>query len=115
MFKLELCDRDGNTLQQGDIVKVSNGKDFTFYSEVKYIGDGNIAPFSTFSFHSFKKVDKLPDNAVQGSEERYKIWWTGTGDVEKDIEITDRYSKYLIDWRNCETNINNKCFKITPL
>ena len=53
MFKLELYDRKGNILSIGDIVKISDGKGFHFFSEVKFLEDEKcIAPFHTFSFHS---------------------------------------------------------------
>ena len=79
MFTLELYDRKGNKLNIGDIVKISDGKNFTFYSEVKYLEkEKAIAPFHTFCFHSFEKVETVPDHAKPGTEERYKIWYTHT-------------------------------------
>lgn len=112
MFTLELLDINGVVLQEGDIVKVINGRgsDYTFFSEVKYLEKENaIAPFHTFCFHSFEKVDKLPEGVVESNEERYKIWYHG-GMPQKGI---DGISKYLADWRACERAIDKGTFKIT--
>jgi len=112
MFKLKLYDRIGNELQIGDIVKVSDGKNIIFYSEVKYLEKEQvITPFHTFSFHSFEKVDKLPDNAIKCTEERYNIWFTHS--VEADSEAAaEAANKYLIDWRVCEHLLETRCFRI---
>ena len=42
MFILEFQDRNGNKLAIGDIVKISNGKEFNFYAEVKYLENEKI-------------------------------------------------------------------------
>jgi hypothetical protein len=111
MFTLKLYDRNGIELKQGDIVKVSNGKDFTFYSEVKWLElEQSIAPFHTFSFHSFEKVDSVPEHAIKGRESRYDIWYTNESDTDDNAEAAQ---KYLSDWRSCETLIEKKCFRIT--
>ena len=79
MFNLELYDRKGVKLKLGDIVKVSNRHNFNFYAEVKYLpNEGVITPFHTFSFHSFEKVDAVPEHAVKSTEDRYNIWYTHT-------------------------------------
>lgn len=110
MFKLKLLDRNGNTLKIGDIVKISNGKEFTFYAEVKYLEKEKvITPFHTFSFHSFEKVDKVPEHAVKSTEERYDIWVTH--DTEVDNSAAE---KYLMSWRECE-HLLESCFKIEAL
>lgn len=111
MFKLILQDRKGNSLNEGDIVKVSDGHRFNFYAEVKYLANEKaIAPFSTFSFHSFEKVESVPDNAILSTEPRFKIWYVD-GDPEIDQSASD-HSKYLISWRECETLLEKSCFKI---
>ena len=113
MFQLELYDRKGQELKLGDIVKVSNGKYFSFYAEVKYLqNEGIITPFHTFSFHSFEKVDAVPDHATRSTEERYGIWYTHT--PEKDTEDEAKAAeKYLMDWRQCEHLLGSRCFRIS--
>jgi hypothetical protein len=113
MFTLELLDRNGVSLKEGDIVKVSNGKEFHFFAEVKYLEKENaIAPFHTFSFHSFEKIDKLPDNAIKSTETRYGIWYVT--DPENDCaEAAESAKDYLISWRECEHALDKRCFKIT--
>ena len=112
MFKLIIQDRNGNPLNESDIVKVSNGKDFTFYSEVKYLEDeGSIAPFHTFSFHSFEKVDKVPENAIRSTETRYGIWFMPSESIEPDLHAKD-FDRYLMSWRECEILLEKRCFKI---
>ena len=114
MFTLKLYDRQGTELNQGDIVKISNGKRFTFFAEVKWLEKEQlIAPFHTFCFHSFEKVDKVPDNAKQGTEERYKIWHCYDDEAEEDLKAPE-YERYLLDWRKCETEISKGVFKISP-
>lgn len=112
MFKLKLYDRIGNELNPGDIVKVSDGKTITFYSEVKYLEKEQvITPFHTFSFHSFEKVDKVPEGAVKCSEERYNIWFTHSPDVDQE-DAVKAAERYLIDWRQCEHLLEQRCFRI---
>ena len=110
MFKLKLYDRNGVELHLGDIVKISNSGDFKFFAEVKYLPyEQVITPFGTFSFHSFEKVDSLPENAVKSTEERYNIWYLE--DPEKDDQAED-FKRYLIDWRECENNIQKRLWRI---
>lgn len=112
MFKLSLYDRAGNKLQLGDIVKVSNGREVNFYCEVKYLEDEKvITPFHTFSFHSFEKVDKVPDHAIKSDEERYNIWFTNNLETDNQAAI-DSAKDYLISWRQCEHLLENSCFRI---
>lgn len=111
MFTLSLYDRNGVALSEGDIVRVSNGRDFTFYSEVKYLEEEQaIAPFHTFSFHSFEKVDSVPEDAIKASEERYNIWWPAA--TEEDLS-PESGEKYLIDWRQCEHLLDKKVYRIS--
>lgn len=113
MFKLELYDRLGNKLNMGDIVKISNGRNFSFYAEVKYLKKEKcITPFHTFSFHSFEKVDKVPDHAEKSTEERYNIWFTHNPEQDLNPEYGE---KYLIDWRQCEHLLQQRCFRIEPI
>lgn len=112
MFLLKLFDREGNELNESDVVKVSDGKCFNFYAEVKYLeSEKVIAPFHTFSFHSFVKVDSIPENAVRSTETRYKIWFLQ--DPSKDEKPEDG-ERYLIDWRCCEHLLTQRCYRIEP-
>jgi len=112
MFKLELYDRIGNKLSLGDIVKVSNGKWFNFYAEVKYLEKEKcITPFHTFSFHSFEKVDKVPEHAVKSTEESYDIWYTHTPEMDEK-EAVEHAERYLADWKECEHLLEQRCFRI---
>lgn len=109
MFELELYDRKGQKINLGDVVKISNGREFQFYAEVKYLeSEGIITPFHTFSFHSFEKVDIVPENATKSTEERYNIWYVEN--PENDTEAS-QYERYLIEWRKCE-HLLEKVFKI---
>lgn len=110
MFKLELYDRKGNKLNIGDIVRISDGKGFHFFSRITFLENEKcIAPFHTFSFHSFEKVDKLPENAIKSAEERYDIWYLPSEIPDEEPYIGE---KYLIDWRQCEHLLNQRCFRI---
>jgi len=113
MFKLNLFDSIGNKLEMGDIVSVSDHKGaLNFYAEVKYLeSEQVITPFHTFSFHSFTKVDKVPDHAVKSTEERYNIWYTMNPGVNTE-EVTKQAEKYLLDWRQCEHLLHSRCFRI---
>jgi hypothetical protein len=111
MFTLKLFDRKGQELRMGDIVKISDGRRFNFWAEVKYLEkEKAITPFHTFSFHSFEKVDSVPANAVKSTEERYNIWYVYTEDAEEDYNAS-AYENYLTEWRHCE-NLIDRCFKI---
>lgn len=113
MFELKLYDRKGNSLEEGDIVKISDGREFSFFAEVKYLEDEQvITPFHTFSFLSFEKIDKLPENAIRSTEERYGIWYVYRNEAEKDNEA-DQFEKYLMDWRKCENHLAKRCWRIT--
>ena len=113
IFKLKLYDRKHQPLSIGDIVKVSNGRgEFTFYSEVKFLEDEKkIAPFHTFSFHSFEKVDSVPDHAKQSTETRYKIWYTHEPENDTAEKL---FEKYLTDWRACEHLLDQSAFTLEP-
>lgn len=115
MFNLILTDRNGTILNEGDIVRISNAEHFTFYAEVKYLeAEKAIAPFHTFSFHSFEKVDSVPANAKLSQEERYKIWYVYSDEADAD-DNAKAHEGYLIDWRTCEHLLDGKkkCFHIT--
>lgn len=112
MFTLTLHDRNGTELNLGDIVKISDGKHFVFFAEVKYLDKEKvITPFHTFTFHSFVKVDKVPAKAIKSTEERYDIWFM----PDEDEEDTDAasFETYLNDWRLCEHKLQNRCWRIT--
>lgn len=112
-FILQLRDRKGNPLNEGDIVKISNGREFTFFSEVKWLKEEKaIAPFHTFSFHSFEKVDKVPNHAKASTETRYKIWYSHN--PEKD-DVAKEFEGYLMDWRACEHILETSCFTLEPV
>jgi len=112
MFILKLHDRKGNELKEGDIVKISNGYEFTFFAEVKYIeSEGIITPFHTFSFHSFEKVESIPITAIKSKEERYNIWYLYKNETEKDKEFAN-FEKYLMSWRQCEHHLGQRSWAI---
>ena len=102
-FRLTLYDRNGIALNLGDIVKISDGHRFTFYSEVKYLAqEKTITPFHTFSFSSIEKVDKVPDYAIKSTEERYDMWYLPNPDNDENGES---HRDYLMSWRECEHNL----------
>jgi hypothetical protein len=110
MFTLTIHDRNGVELNIGDVVKISDGKEFQFFAEVKYLYDEQIlTPFHTFSFHSFEKVDKVPDNAIKSTETRYNIWYLKNKEIDNDAEHAERY---LLSWRECERQLEKKCFRV---
>src|SRR5690606_21722707 len=99
-------------LNLGDIVKLSDGRIFNFYCEVKYLEDEKvITPFHTFSFHSVEKVDQVPANAKLSTEERYKIWYVYSDEAELD-ENPEHGERYLMDWRQCEYLLEERMFQI---
>lgn len=113
MFILKLFDRNGTELNEGDIVKISDGKKFTFFAEVKYIeSEGIITPFHTFSFHSFEKVDKVPIEAVKSTETRYNIWYIYTDTAEID-DKAEHFERYLMSWRECEHHVDKRSWRIS--
>lgn len=111
MFTLELFDRNGVKLKIGDIVKISNGKSFDFYAEVKYLPEEQIiTPFHTFSFHSVVKVDEVPEGVTKAREDRYNVWYLPTRDqLDNDPEAGEQY---LMSWRQCEYKLEQKMFRI---
>ena len=113
MFTLELYDRKGVKLNIGDLVKVSDGHHFSFFAEVTFLEHENaIAPFHTFTFHSFEKIDKLPDNVEKSTiEERYNVWYSVSDKKEIDEQAAN-FARYLHDWRQCERLIDDGCFRI---
>lgn len=114
-FKLTIHDREGNQLNEGDIVAISDGKRFNFYSEVKYNPEKKcIYPFHTFSFHSVKKVDNLPPQARECTELDYKCWYVDHDNTEEDTNA-EYYSQYLLSWRECERLLEKNMFHIEPL
>lgn len=104
MIQLILKDRKRNPLNFGDLVKVSNGSHFNFFARVTYLEkEKAIAPFHTFSFHSFEKVERVPDNAVKSTQTQYDVWYTPGGESEQERdENAKHYERYLIEWRECE-------------
>ena len=113
MFTLELYDRKGTKLNIGDLVKISDGRHFGFYAQVTFLEKENaIAPFHTFTFHSFEKIDKLPDNVKKSPhEERYNVWYTVSDNKEIDAQAAD-FAHYLREWRHCERFIDDGYFRI---
>lgn len=111
MFTLKLYDRLGTELKIGDIVKISDGHKFSFYSEIKYLASEEcIAPFHTFCFHSFEKVDKLPENAVLSTiETRYKCWYINNPTSDDNAA---QFSHYLTEWRQCERLLEQRTYRI---
>ena len=115
MFKLELYDRKGEKLNLGDIVKISNGKGFSFYAEVKYLEDEKvITPFHTFSFHSFEKAENVPEHAIKSTETKYQIWFTHSPEIDEK-EAIESADDYLMSWRKCEHLLEKKYIRIEPL
>ncbi len=118
MFKLTLHDREGTELNEGDLIKISDGKAFSFYSEVKWLADTQvIAPFHIFTFHSFLKVDKLPDTAILSpcsKEDRCKYWYVVSSKQELDKKA-NAYDGYLRSWLECEKPLEERTYRITKL
>ncbi len=112
MFKLILRDIKGVELSEGDIVKIKGNYTLEFYCEVKYLEDEKtIVPFHTFSFASVEKVEKVPDNAIPGTEERYKIWSVNT-DVKEDLK---KFEDYHYSWKSCEKQLSKRQYCIERL
>lgn len=107
MLILELYDRNGEKLQLGDLVKISNGKSFDFYAEVTYLKNEQvIAPFHTFTF----KVDAVPEGVVKSFEQRYNVWYLPSRDqFDTDPQAGE---KYLQSWRACEYKLEKNMFRI---
>ena len=112
MFTLTIHDRKGTQLKEGDIVKVSDRKNFNFYAEVKFLEPEKVlAPFHTFSFHSFEKVDRVPDGALKSTEERYGIWYL-PDEVKETDEDGEQFNDYLMSWRACEHELEARSWRI---
>lgn len=112
MFTLTIHDRNGNQLNEGDIVKISDGKNFNFYCQVTYLQDEEVlAPFHTFTFHSVVKVDSISATANKSSETRYNIWYETN--AEKDD--AESFEKYLRSWRECESQLEKRAFRIQKI
>jgi hypothetical protein len=112
MFILKLNDRNGLELNENDFVKISNGKSFDFFSQVKYIEETkSIIPFSVFTFHSIVKIDSIPLNAVKSKLADYDVWYLYNDDAEADND-SFLYDNYLRSWRECELKLEDRCFKI---
>ena len=111
MFTLKLYDRLGTELKIGDIVKISDGRHFSFYSEIKYLeSEECIAPFHTFSFHSFEKVDSLPENAIISTiETRYNCWYVNNPTIDDNAA---NFNHYLTEWRQCERLLEQQTYRI---
>lgn len=115
MFTLELYDRNGIKLELGDIVKISDGRSFNFYSEVKYLPNEQvIAPFGTFTFHSVEKVFRLPENVIKSNETRYNVWYCPSDELSED-ENAKHFENYLTEWRSCESLLEKRIFRIKPI
>ena len=120
-LELTIHDRKGVELDFGDIVKISgrsySGNSFDFYCEITYLPEvESVAPFHTFAFHSFEKVDKVPDTAVKSDEERYNCWyvphnWEDDENPQEDKEA-EYFNRYLMEWRECEHLLEQKIFRI---
>lgn len=111
MFQLTLHDRNGEELRIGDIVRISLRNEFTFFCEVTYFPEaGIIAPFHTFSFHSFEKCE-LPANVIKSQETRYNIWYL---DSPEDDKHAEKFNNYLMSWRDCEYRLEERCYRIKP-
>ena len=109
MFILTIHDREGNQLNEGDIVKISDGKNFNFYCQVTYLEKEQVlAPFHTFSFHSMQKIDEVPKTARKSTENRYNIWYEDN--AEKDN--CESFDKYLMSWKECESQLEKRAYRI---
>lgn len=112
-FELTIHDRKGTELKEGDVVAVYDRRAYTFFAEVKWLESEQVlTPFHTFSFHSFEKVDSVPENAIQSTEERYKIWYLE--ESEEDNE-DGNFEKYLSSWRDCESLLEKRAFRINKI
>lgn len=110
MFTLKLYDRKGQELKLGDILKVSDGREFQFYVEVTYLEKERvIAPFHTFSFSSFEKVKSVPKEAIKSTEERYNIWYL---EDKREDKGAAEFENYLMDWRQCEYLLEKGHYRI---
>ena len=112
MFKLILMDREGKKLKIGDLVKVSDGRGFSFYAKIQYDKKSKtIAPFHTFSFHSFLKVDKLPKNAIERTDRNFTYWFVHNPESDLDVHQTTTRN-YVLSWLECERALKESCYCI---
>lgn len=115
MFTLTVHDRKGNKLSEGDIVQISEGRHFTFWAEVKFLEQEQVlAPFHTFSFHSFEKVKEVPPEAVKSTEIRYGIWYLQADEDNLD-EDAGQFERYLSSWRECEHLLSDRVYRIQKI
>lgn len=115
MFILTIHDRNGVELKEGDLVKISNGREFTFYSEVKWLEKEKVlAPFDTFSFHSFEKVDSIPPNAKKSNIESHNVWFALADNTEYDGKA-DAFKNYLTSWWRINVGIENRSYQIKKI
>jgi hypothetical protein len=112
-IQIKLFDRDKQELNFGDIVAISDGHALKFYAEVQYMeADRAISPFHTFSFHSVKKVDKVPDDAVECDEPRFKCWYAPKPEID---DYGQKIENYLMAWRECERFLEQSMFEVFPV
>jgi hypothetical protein len=115
MFILTVHDRNGVELKEGDLVKISNGREFAFYSGVKWLEkEKALAPFDTFTFHSFEKVDSIPENAEKSTNESYNIWFALSDNTEYDGKA-DEFENYLMSWRRIDVAVKNRSYQIKKI
>jgi hypothetical protein len=115
MFILTIHDRNGVELKEGDLVKISNAREFTFYSEVKWLEKEKVlAPFDTFSFHSFEKVDSIPLNAKKSTIESYDVWYDFSNYTECD-DKADVFKNYLASWWRIDIAVKNRSYQIKKM
>jgi len=108
MFILKIKDRQGVELNIGDLVQVHGRYSGSFFARIAFDPERKtIIPFSTFSFHSVEKIDKLPDNVTKADEKYGEYWYSDT-----PSDTDEKFEKYLISWRECETKINSGAFNI---
>ena len=114
-YELTFHDRNGVQINEGDIVKISDGRRYTFFCRVTFLEDEKVmAPLNTFSFHSIEKVDLLPANAIRSNETRYDVWYL----EEPENEIGDnleKFNSYLMSWRDCEDRLETRCYRINRI
>jgi hypothetical protein len=107
MFTLKIYDRKGTELKQGDLVKISDGRRITFYSEFRYIEEtGTFHPFHTFSWHSVEKVDCLPEGLLPSKVKAPVPYWYFP-DLDEDKEGKN-FDDYYQGWKECERLLD--CF-----
>ena len=105
---------DYSWIHQSNCLEILQDKSKLNLEVKKYLEEENaIAPFHTFSFHSFVKVDKLPENCeLSKSETRYKIWIPANKETDLHSENGE---KYLSSWRQCEDLLSKNCYRIKKI